>query len=63
MIYAIYILSNDGKPIFTGDYSESSLNVNVLTNFVRAVSDVSSVFSQEKRNNGVSSVVLGRNGF
>jgi len=63
LIYAIYILSNDGKPIFTGEYSESGLNVNVLTNFVSAVSDFSNVFSQEKSNNGFSSVVLGENGF
>jgi len=62
LIYAIYILSNDGKPIFIKEYSKSGLNVDVLTNFVSAVSDFSNFFSEDK-SNGFSSVVLGENGF
>ncbi|MFB0561034.1 MAG: hypothetical protein ACETWM_07455 [Candidatus Lokiarchaeia archaeon] len=63
MIHAIYILSNDGTKIFVKEYSQNNVNIKELTNFVSAISDFSDVFSENKKDNGFSSFVLGENTF
>lgn len=63
MIHAIYILSNEGEPIFTKEYSKSNLKITELSNFVSAIADFASQFSEKNEDEGFSSFVLGQNGF
>nr|MDO8080085.1 hypothetical protein [Candidatus Freyarchaeota archaeon] len=63
MIHAIYLLSNEGKPIFTREYSKSNLKIRELSNFVSAIADFASQFSEKNKDEGFSSFVLGQNGF
>ena len=63
MIHAIYLVSNDGKPIFTREYSKSDLKIEELNNFVTAISNFATQFSEENKEDGFSSFVLGQNGF
>ncbi|MEM2145216.1 MAG: hypothetical protein QW279_07640 [Candidatus Jordarchaeaceae archaeon] len=63
MIHSIYILSNEGEPIFTKEYSKSDFKITELSNFVSAIADFASQFSEKNKNDGFSSFVLGKNGF
>jgi hypothetical protein len=63
LIHAIYIISNEGKPIFIREYSKSDLKIDELSNFVSAIADFSKLFSEESQDDGFSSFVLGQNGF
>ncbi|MEM2958743.1 MAG: hypothetical protein QW261_10645 [Candidatus Jordarchaeaceae archaeon] len=63
LIHAIYILSSEGKPLYIKENSKKDINIKELTNFVSALSDFSSVFTEKKSDNGFSSFVIGENGF
>jgi hypothetical protein len=63
LIHAIYIISNEGKPIFTREYSKSNLKITELGNFVSAIADFANQFSEKNNDEGFSSFVLGQNGY
>ncbi|MGQ9721363.1 MAG: hypothetical protein ACUVXA_08585 [Candidatus Jordarchaeum sp.] len=63
MIHAIYILSNEGEQIFVKEYYKNNINLTELTNFVTAISDFSTQFTEKNKNNSFSSFVLGENRF
>ncbi len=63
MIHAVYILSNEGTQIFVKEYSKNNVNLKELTNFVTAISDFSTVFTEKKKDSDFSSFVLGENRF
>ncbi|MEM3586590.1 MAG: hypothetical protein QXO71_04635 [Candidatus Jordarchaeaceae archaeon] len=63
MIHAIYIISNEGEPLFIREYSKSDLKIVELNNFVSTVADFAGQFSEKNKNSGLFSFVLGQNGF